>query len=69
LKTFKLNCHVTVSAYTEVQAGSLDDAIKIAAARDVVIGGIGTGNEPDESWIIEDADGAPQNIYHDEDDQ
>jgi hypothetical protein len=68
MKTFKLNCHVTVSAYTEVQAETLDDAMKIAATRDVVIGGTGTGNEPDEAWIIEDADGAPVDVYHDEDD-
>lgn len=64
---FKFGAHITVGAHTEVEADTLEEALKIAAGRDVQIGGIGTGNLPDESWIIEDADGAPQNIYHDED--
>jgi hypothetical protein len=67
MKTFNLSCKVTVSAYTEVQANSLEEAIKIAATRDVEIGGMGSGNDPDESWIIDDADGAHQEIRNDED--
>lgn len=62
---FKLAAHVTVSAHTEVEADTLDEAMKIASDRDVLIGGIGTGNYPDESWIIEDADGSPMNVRHD----
>lgn len=69
MSVFKLNCHVTVSAYTEVEAESLEDAMKIAAKREVSLGGPGSGAYPDESWVIEDADGAPQNIYFDEEDQ
>jgi hypothetical protein len=67
VKTFKLNCHVTVSAFTEVQAETLEEAIKIANSRDVVLGGPGSGTYPDESWVIEYADGEPTNIHPDED--
>lgn len=34
--------------------------------RDVVIGGLHSGNYPSESWIIDDADGAPEDIRNDE---
>ncbi len=54
---------MTVSAYTEVAANTLDEAIKEAEGRDVVIGGINTGNSPFESWIIDDADGSPVGIH------
>lgn len=64
MKTFRLSSRVTVSAYTEVQAESLEQAMQIAAARDVVIGG--SGAYPDESWVIDDADGAPMDITADE---
>jgi hypothetical protein len=59
---FKLNARVTVSAYTEVDADSLEDAIKIATKRDVALGGPGNDSYPDESWIIDDADGVPRDI-------
>jgi hypothetical protein len=60
---YKLGCQVTVSAYTEVEADTLEEAIKEAVMRNVVIGGLHTGNEPDESWIIDDADGSPEGIH------
>lgn len=66
MKTFSLSCKVTVSAYTEVQANTLEEAIEIAGRRDVQIGGIASGNDPDESWIIEEADGAPDEITAEE---
>ena len=59
---YKLSAAVTVSAYTEVEAESLEEAIEIAEDRDCVIGGIGTGSLPSESWIIEEADGMAQDI-------
>lgn len=62
MATFRLSCHVTVSAYTEVEADSLDEAIKIAGGRDIVLGGVSSGVYEDESWVIEDADGAPMEI-------
>ena len=63
---FKLGCRVTVSAYTEVESDTLEKAIEEAAGRAVVLGGISSGAYPDESWIIEDADGSPENIHDDD---
>lgn len=60
---FKLGCRVTVSAYTEVEADTLEEAIKEAEGRDVVISGLHSGNGPDEAWIIDDADGSPEDIH------
>ena len=62
MATFKLVCRVTVSAYTEVKAGTLAEAIALAEKRSVVIGGPGNGNNADESWIIDEADGSPTGI-------
>lgn len=59
---FHLSAKVTVSTYTEVEADSLEEAIEIAKAREAVIGGNGTGQYPNESWIVDDADGTPYDI-------
>ena len=63
MPVFTFGCKVTVSAYTEVEAATLEEAIAEAESRDVVIGGLHTGNEPDEVWIIDDADGSPEGIH------
>ena len=60
---FKLGCQVTVSAYTEIEASSLEDAIREAKGREIVIGGPHSGTDATEQWIIEDADGAACNIH------
>ena len=62
MPVFKLSCLVGVSAYTEVEAETLEDAIEEAKRREVVIGGPRSGYYPEESWIIEDADGEPTEI-------
>jgi len=62
MKKFNLSACVGVSAYTTVEAETLDQAIKIAKDRDVVIGGVGSGYSEDEFWVIDDADGLPQEI-------
>ena len=51
---------------TEVEADTEEEARAEADSRDVVIGGPHTGNEPNESWIIDDADGTPADIVIDE---
>ncbi len=66
MPVFKLGCHVTVSAYTVVEADSLDEAIAQSYGREVVLGGLHSGALPEESWVIDDADGDPQNIKLDE---
>ncbi len=60
---FQLTCDVTVSAFTIVEADTLQEAIEIAEDRTPVIGGIGTGEDSDENWVIEEADGLPKNIH------
>ena len=62
---FNLVSKVTVSAYTEVDAETLDEAIKIATQRQAAIGGVGTGTLPDETWIVDDIDGEPYDIHND----
>lgn len=59
---FELSCFVTVSAYTTVEADSLEEAIAAAKEREVVIGGRG-GEDQNEEWIIDDADGSPSEIH------
>jgi hypothetical protein len=54
---------VTVSAYTVVEADTLEEAMRIAEKRVPVIGGPSSGEEETESWIIDDADGMPENIH------
>ena len=61
-ETFYLSCTVTVSAYTNIEADTLEEAIKLSKERPVVIGGIGSGNDSVDYWIIDDADGSPENI-------
>lgn len=63
---FRLSCAVTVSACTEVEADSLAEAIAIAESREVVLGGLHSGADETEQWIIEDADGDPTGIHGNE---
>lgn len=62
MASYYLSAQVTVSAVTRVEADSVEEAMGIAESRDVVLGGIGSGAEADEQWIVEDADGTPENI-------
>lgn len=66
MASFRLNCQVTVGAYTEVEAETLEEAIKISEWREVVVGGSCSDADPSESWVIEAADGSPHEIYCDE---
>ena len=63
MPVFKLGCAVTVSAYTEVEADTLEEAIEEAEGRDVGLGGVTSGIDPAEMWSIDDADGAPQDVH------
>lgn len=59
---FKLNAHVTVSAYTEVEAETLEQAIEEARSRSVEIGDERSGYSPSEHWLVTEADGEPMEI-------
>lgn len=63
MKKFKLVGHVTVSAYTEVEAETLEEALAEASERAVVIGGFRSGYSPREEWIIDEADGEVTNAH------
>jgi hypothetical protein len=63
MTTFQLSAVVSVSATTTVEADTLEEAIKVAKAREVVIGGLHTGADPEEQWVVEDADGSPEQIH------
>lgn len=70
MKTFRLTAPITVTAYTEVEAETLEEAIKIACDRSAVVGGSGSGYSADEHWIVDDADGEvdPKEIHGGTDD-
>jgi len=59
---FLLACHVTVSAYTVVEADTLEQAFKEAKTREVVIDGAYSGTQYTH-WVIDDADGSAENIH------
>lgn len=62
MRKFTFSAEVTVSAYTEITAETEAKAREIAVKRPVAIGGPNSGEEPSEVWVIEEADGDPENI-------
>lgn len=61
MPVYHLVAAVTVSAYTQVAADTLEEAIKIASNRSVEIDK-DFGRGAFDSWIIEDGDGKPTGI-------
>lgn len=66
MNVYRLVATVSVSAYTDIAAPSLAEAIRIAACRDVQLGGPGSDAHSDDSWVIDDADGVPRDIQEGE---
>lgn len=63
MPVFRFTAEVTVSAVTEVEADTAEEAREIAKERLVTIRrGHGDNGEAREQWVIDDADGDPQNI-------
>lgn len=60
MPTFNLSATVTVSAYTTVEAETLEQAIEIARGRDVEFAD--RMNSHTELWIIDSPDGSPSGI-------
>ena len=59
---FRLTANVTISVYTEVEAETLDEAIKLADDRslmDVVQSG---GDSEKYTWMCDELDGTPYDI-------
>ena len=59
-KRYVLACIVAVSAETVVYAETEEEALCMAADRSVELTGYGDG--PEDCWIVESADGEPQNV-------
>lgn len=62
MKEFIFTAEVTVSATTRVKARNEAEAREKVENRGVEIGGWGTGVSDEEVWVIDSADGEPQNI-------
>ncbi len=60
MKTYNLPAKVTVSAYTAVEAESLEDAIKQAQNREYAV--LDNGVSEKYTWVIDDADCMAQDI-------
>ena len=61
---FKLTCTIVISAYTEVEAETLQAAIRIAEERDISITAL-SQEKKDECWMVDEIDGLPENIMRD----
>jgi len=66
MKKWKLSAAVTVSAYTVIEAETLEEAIDISGGREVVHGGRGSGANCKEEWVVEEPDGEPFDITGEE---
>lgn len=63
---YNLSAMVTVSAYTVVEADTLEEAIEISKKREVVNQAVGGCSEND-MWIVDEIDGEPHpNSIHEE---
>jgi hypothetical protein len=63
---FKLNSEITISAYTEVEADTLEEAIEIAKERSTMEIPINSLADVSEEWIVDEIDGMPVNIHETE---
>lgn len=61
-KTFKLAGQVTISIYTEVQAKTKEEAIKIAEERDLCNISVSDYWSEKDVWRADELDGRPKNI-------
>lgn len=59
---YHLSCAITVSAYCEVEADSEAEAVEKSRELTPALSFNGSGNSADQNWLIEDADGEPENI-------
>ena len=65
MKEFTISARVTISAYTKVEANTLEEAIELASERDFM--GIPPNNyyTEDEFWMVDEIDGAPYDLHED----
>ena len=63
MEEFTLIGKVTCSIFTKVRANSLEEAVAIAEDRGIELGGINSGADEQEDWILDCADGEPFEIH------
>lgn len=62
MKNFKLTARVTISVYTEVEAETLEEAIKIAEDRDLMPIVHSGGEKAEDTWMCDELDGVAEDI-------
>lgn len=65
MKTFNLTATVTISVYTEVEAETLEEAIKIADERHLMSIVPNGGDTASDTWMADELDGMPVDIHED----
>jgi hypothetical protein len=63
---FNLSAIITVSAFCEVEADSLEEAIEKSQSLPPAYHSIGSGTDPEENWCVEEIDGEPVEITGEE---
>ena len=62
MKTFKLTAKITISVYTDIEAETIEEAIRISNEKElmsIVNNGFDT---PENAWMADELDGSPYNI-------
>ena len=59
---YKLHCHITISAYCEVEAESEAEAIKKSGELTPAMHFNGSGKNAQDHWLVDEIDGEPQEI-------
>jgi hypothetical protein len=54
---FTVTAHITVSAVTHIEAATREEARELAGERDAVWGGINSGANSSEQFVVEELDG------------
>lgn len=62
MKNFKLTARVTISVYTEVEAETLEEAVKIAEDRDLMPIVHSGGETVEDTWMCDELDGVAEDI-------
>jgi len=65
MATFDLEGKVTISVYTTVEADSFEEALEIAASREVETLEWGDLNQEERVWVSDDFDGEVYDIIED----
>ena len=60
---FNFSAKITITTYTTVEAGTVEEAIEIAKERmDMMSVHSNNGDSPEEVWMIDELDGTPYDI-------